>query len=103
MQVIGRLAAERHATVIVATQDPEIVARHADRLIVLKEGRIAFDGSPRTVFARLAGESERCVGVPELALVAHSLRQRAGLGVHFLTLEEAYAALTQAVMMEVQP
>jgi energy-coupling factor transporter ATP-binding protein EcfA2 len=42
----------RGATVLLITHDMELVARHAERLLVLRDGQIAADGTPRDIFAR---------------------------------------------------
>jgi energy-coupling factor transport system ATP-binding protein len=41
-------------TILLITHDMELVARHADRVVVMESGRIAADGSSRQVFARAA-------------------------------------------------
>ena len=38
-------------TVIAITHDMELAARHFDRIIVMRDGRVAADGPPREVFA----------------------------------------------------
>ena len=38
-------------TVIAITHDMELAAGHFDRIVVMREGRIAADGPPRDVFA----------------------------------------------------
>ena len=50
--VLARLARERQITILVATQEVERVAQHADRVLVLHEGRIALAGTPAEVFAQ---------------------------------------------------
>lgn len=94
MQVISRLAKERTATVIMATQDAEMAARFADRVILLDAGRVVDDGSPRQVYARLATSRRTRVHVPQMARVAHILNERLGRRWDFLTPEEALPALS---------
>ncbi|WP_251140224.1 ABC transporter ATP-binding protein [Exiguobacterium sp. s143] len=38
-------------TLVMATHDMELVARYADRVLVMEQGRIAFDGRPSELFA----------------------------------------------------
>lgn len=94
MQVISRLAKERTATVIMATQDAEMAARFADRVILLDAGRVADDGSPRQVYARLAASRHATVHIPQMARVAHILNEQLGRRWDFLTPEEALPALS---------
>jgi energy-coupling factor transport system ATP-binding protein len=93
MQVISRLAKERTATVIMATQDAEMAARFADRVILLDEGRIVDDGTPREVYGRLAAGRRPMVYVPQMARAARLLNERLGRRWDFLTPEEALQAL----------
>lgn len=96
MQVISRLAKERTATVIMATQDAEMAARFADRVILLDEGRVVDDGTPRAVYGRLAAGRRPAVHVPQMAQVADILNQRLGRRWDFLTSDEALQALSPA-------
>ena len=50
MTYLGRLR-ERGVAVVVATHDVELVARFADRVVMLGDGDIIADGSPREVLA----------------------------------------------------
>jgi len=48
--IVDRLAAEGR-TVVVVSHDLRFVAEHADRVVVLRAGRVTLDGSPGDVFA----------------------------------------------------
>ncbi|NNF98072.1 MAG: ABC transporter ATP-binding protein [Desulfobacteraceae bacterium] len=52
LELIIRLHTEGH-TIIVATHDLEKIITHADRLIVLADGKIALDGLPEGVIAEV--------------------------------------------------
>lgn len=101
MDVIGRLASERNSTVIVATQDAEMVARHADRLLLLNEGRVVLDETPARAFAKLAEQPNRCISIPQMAVVSSLLRKATGRPFEFLTPEEAYQALSALLVAEI--
>ena len=49
MRLIEALRRERGKTVVMVLHDLNQAARHADRLVVLQEGRIVADGAPREV------------------------------------------------------
>ena len=59
---------------IFSTHNPAEAQRHADRLLVLDDGRLCFDGTSRELLARAgAGETDL-----EHALVAFLEREGAG-------------------------
>jgi energy-coupling factor transport system ATP-binding protein len=66
-------------TVVMATQDAEAATRFADRVIVLREGQIALDGSPKRVFSD-AESIEHLdawgIDVPQLARLGQRLGPR---------------------------
>lgn len=62
------------ATLILVTHDMAAAAELCDRLIVLRKGRVAFDGTPAEVFAH--GEELQAMGLalPSCAEIAQKLR-----------------------------
>ena len=44
LEILAKLRSERDKTIIIITHDMEVVSRYFDRVIVLKEGEIVFDG-----------------------------------------------------------
>src|SRR5919206_412736 len=53
---LRRLHDEIHVTTVLVTHDQEEAMEVADQLIVLKDGRIEQEGSPRTIYERPANE-----------------------------------------------
>ena len=51
-------------------------AEHADRVIVMNEGRVAMDGTPREVFARADELVAAGLDVPQVTRVAMALRAK---------------------------
>ena len=82
------------STAIVMTEsDPEAVAAFADRLLVLDEGQVAMEGSPRDLFyqtERLAGLG---VAIPQMVRLADLLNRRLGTAFCFLNVGQAGEAL----------
>lgn len=62
-------------TVIVVEQKVALLTAYCDRVMVLSEGRVAFDGAPREVFSH--ADELRALGVdsPRVARVSNSLAQ----------------------------
>lgn len=95
--VIDRLAQERQSTVIMASQDAEIVARYADRVILMNEGQIALDGTPAEVYDHLGRAPETCVSIPQMAQVSTLLSKAWGRLPTFLTPQDAYDGVSRAL------
>lgn len=70
---IRRLRDELDATVVLIEHEPEYVAEFADRVVVLREGRVELEGEPAEVFSRL--EELRGCGVspPEVSQLSLEL------------------------------
>jgi ABC-type glutathione transport system ATPase component len=93
LTALSHLRKDRSATIIMTESDPEAAAAFADRLVVLHQGRIAVEGSPRIVFQMVDQMAALGVAIPQLAQVAVSLNRRLGTSFDFLTASEARAAL----------
>lgn len=65
----------RHGyTVVVVSQDLDRLAVHADRLIVIDEGRIRWDGAPREVLVS-AAEARHPILIPDVLEISRRLRE----------------------------
>lgn len=62
------------ATVVVLEKEAEFVARWAERVVVLAEGRIALDGAPAEVFRQVQQLNALGLAAPQLAELAQQLR-----------------------------
>ena len=87
-----------NATIILVSHSMEEMARTVDRLVVVNDGKLPFQGTPREVFQH-GDELERMgLGVPQLTRVFHRLR---ALGVDIdpsvYTLEQAKQAVLDAL------
>ena len=81
LSTIERLHREQGITVVLITHHMN-EAEHADRVLVMNDGRLVMDGTPQQVFAR---EDElRAMGltVPDSVALLHRLRER---GIHVRT------------------
>ena len=91
--VLAELRRERQMTIFMATQELERIARFADRILVMHDGRIAVDGPPAEVFGEVAGLQEWGIGVPQIAELAHLLGRRSGRSYRFTGMGDAYTQL----------
>lgn len=93
LRVVAELKRLERTTVILVEQDPEVVATFADRVVVLDEGRIVWDDTPRAVLSEVVSLHRRGLAAPQLSELAHRLNQRVGTAFAFITQAEAYRAL----------
>ena len=97
LDTVCRLNRERGMTVVLITHYMEEAAL-ADRVVVMEEGRVLLDGTPRQVFAQV--ERLRALGldVPQPTALCAALRQRGiDIPADLLTPEECAAALVQRI------
>ena len=72
----AKLNQERGMTVIVIEHEVEVMARYADRVIVLDKGRIVMNGTPQDIFSRVDALAALNLRVPEAARLATLLAER---------------------------
>jgi energy-coupling factor transport system ATP-binding protein len=73
---LGQLRAERHTTILLVSHDMSEVALLAERVLVLHQGRLALDSSPRELFRQGPALAEWGLDVPALSRVTALLRDR---------------------------
>ncbi len=74
----AKLNRERGMTVIVIEHEVEVMARYADRVIVLEGGRIVMNGTPQEIFSRVDELAALKLRVPESAVLARLLAAATG-------------------------
>ena len=87
---IQKMHREKHMTVMLVSHSMEEVADYAQRIIVLDQGRILYDGTPREVFAHYKELEQAGLAAPQVTYLMHELQAR-GLPVNtdIITVEEA--------------
>lgn len=100
-EVIGRMRAQRNMTIILVSHSMEDVARYADRLIVMNEGKNVFDGTPRSVFSHYRELEKMGLAAPQVTYVMHELAEQ-GFPVteSATTVEEAAESIFRAFVQE---
>lgn len=93
LRTIKRLNKEKRITVVLITHYMD-EAVEADRVIVMKDGKIILSGSPRDVFSRVDEIKAVGLDVPQVTEVAQRLR-RMGIAVpqDVITVDELVAAV----------
>ena len=78
------------STVVMATQDAEVAAALAGRVVLLEAGRIVADGTPQEVLGQVERLHALGVDVPQMAELSHRL----GICPPWLTVDQAFQALS---------
>ena len=88
IQAAWKLNKEEHVTIILITHYMEEVTS-ADQVIVMDQGKVLMQGTPKEVFSRIEELKEHRLDVPQVTMLAHELR-KSGLNIPegILTREE---------------
>ena len=95
MNFLQRLWKEEGHTIIIITHEMSIVARYAQRVLVLGRGRLLLDGTTRDVFAQPEVLKQTFVEPPQITRLGQALNHR--LPRNALTVEEMQAAFQAAL------
>ena len=90
-----KLNKEEHVTIILITHYMEEVT-FADQVIVMDQGKVLMQGTPKEVFSRVEELKEHRLDVPQVTMLAHELRE-SGLNIPegTLTREELIGELVK--------
>jgi len=95
MSVLKSLQA-KGMTVIVITHNMNLVAKYAERCIVLSDGRIVIDGTPREVFSRTEILSKIFLEPPQITQLAQKLPDL-GIPPDILTVDEMLSLIRKNI------
>lgn len=84
-------------TIVLISHDMDVVARLADRVAVLHQGRVFLEGAPRDIFAREVELREIGFDLPQAVRLARLLRARGLPLADVLTMGEARQAIQRLV------
>lgn len=98
LELISRLRRETGISVILVSHSMEDAAEYVDRIIVMNKGSVAYDGTPKEVFAHYRELEEMGLAAPQVTYVVHKLREK-GLLVRTdaITVEEAAKDILDAL------
>lgn len=96
--LIRKLQKETGMSVVLVSHSMEDVAEYVDRIVVMNEGSIFLDGTPREVFSHVEELERIGLAVPEVTYIVRELASR-GLDVDtgVTTLEEAKDTILKAL------
>jgi energy-coupling factor transport system ATP-binding protein len=91
---ISYLQKERGITVILVSHSMEDVARYVDRIIVMNQGEVRFDGTPGEVFRHYKELEEIGLAAPQVTYLMQDLKAKgADVDTDATTIEEAADAI----------
>lgn len=98
MERLATLHKENHITVILVSHSMEDVAKYVNRLIVMNQGEVMYDGTPKEVFSHYRELEMMGLSAPQVTYVMNDLKQ-AGLAVdtNATTIEEAKQEILAAL------
>ena len=97
LSTIHRLNREKHITVVLITHHMN-EAEQADRVLVMKSGKVAMDGAPREVFSQVEALRDMGLTVPDTVDLLDRLRhQGVGVPLDALSVEECADAIAAAL------
>lgn len=95
---VALLQKERKITVILVSHSMEDVARYVDRIIVVNDGKILFDDTPKQVFQHYKELESVGLAAPQVTYVVKALKEKGwDIDTIATTVEEAKEAILLAI------
>ena len=95
---IRKLRDEMGITIILVSHSMEDVAEYADRLIVVNDGKIAFDDTPKAVFAHYKELEAMGLAAPQITYLMHELKEKGlDVDINAVTVSEAKKSIEKAL------
>ena len=87
---ISKLHKDYNMTVVIVSHSMEDVARIAERIVVMNDGKVALQGTPAEVFKEVDMLEKMGLGVPQVTYLIRELRKKGfDLSDNIFTIEEA--------------
>lgn len=98
LEQIARLHQERKITVLLVSHSMEDVAKYVDRILVMDDGKIAFDDVPKRVFQHYQELEKIGLAAPQVTYVVKALEAKGWkIDTDATTVEEARSAVLRAM------
>lgn len=99
LDLIARMHRERKITVMLVSHSMEDVAKYVQRIIVMNQGSVMFDDTPREVFKHYRELEQIGLAAPQVTYLMHELREKGlNVNVEATTVEEARESLLEALI-----
>lgn len=98
LELLADIHRNKHITVILVSHSMDDVARYANRILVMNQGRLVLDGAPAKVFYYEEELRKIGLGVPQSTALLHQLAQKTeGLRIDCITVEETVESILEWV------
>ncbi len=95
---IKKLQAQTGMTILLVSHSMEDVAEYVDRIIVMNQGTVMMDDTPREVFRHYRELEEVGLAAPQVTYIMHALKEKGlDVDVDLTTIEEAAAELVRVL------
>ncbi len=95
---IKKLQRESGMTILLVSHSMEDVAEYVDRIIVMNQGAVMYDGRPREVFSHYRELEEVGLAAPQVTYILHALRDKGlEIGTEATTIQEAAKEILQNI------
>lgn len=98
LDLISKMHKELGITIILVSHSMEDVAKYVDRIIVMNQGAVMYDGTPKDVFAQYKQLEEVGLAAPQVTYLMHELRAKGvAVDLNATTVEEAKISILRAL------
>ena len=73
---LKRIHEERHITIILVSHSMEDVAKYVGRIIVMNQGEVMYDGTPKEVFSHYKELEKVGLAAPQVTYIMHALAEK---------------------------
>lgn len=95
---IKKLQAQTGMSILLVSHSMEDVAEYVDRIIVMNQGTVMMDDTPREVFRHYRELEEVGLAAPQVTYIMHALKEKGlDVDVDVTTIEEAAAELVRVL------
>jgi len=96
-RVVRELKKREQMTIVMVEQESEKIAEFSDRVVILRDGKIALLDTPDRVFAQVELMHQIGLAVPQVSELAYLFNTRHNTSYTFTCLEDAYQALVSPI------
>ena len=99
--LVTKMHKELGITIILVSHSMEDVAEYVERLIVMNQGEVMYDGTPKEVYAHYKELEAVGLAAPQVTYIMHRLKEKGyDVDVDAITIEEAKQAILRLPCMQ---